>query len=110
MSAFFLYYPNMKNYVIFATRRTLKVTAMATSKKYLTTGFRPIPMIFGAEGRRFMERAKNPPRLSKDEMDRINRNYEIYKAAEERGRLKREERIRIWNEREQNKLNVKTRK
>lgn len=56
------------------------------NSKYLTTDFRPIPMIFGAEGRRFMERAKNPPKLSKEEIEQMKKDYEIFKAAIERGK------------------------
>lgn len=64
---------------------------MGTRNKYLTTGFRPIPMIFGAEGRRFMEKAKNPRKLPKEEIERIREAGEIFKAAIERGKRIRED-------------------
>lgn len=67
---------------------------MATRDKYLTTGFRPIPMLFGAEGRRFMERAKNPQKLPREEVERMRKDAEIFKAAIERGKRIREEQER----------------
>ncbi|MBP3467409.1 MAG: hypothetical protein J6K01_07350 [Paludibacteraceae bacterium] len=36
-----------------------------------TTTHKPIPMLYGSEGKRFIERAKNPPKLPEDEVERM---------------------------------------
>ncbi|MCQ2224155.1 MAG: hypothetical protein MJZ14_00320 [Paludibacteraceae bacterium] len=55
-------------------------------EKYLSTGLKPVPMIFGAEGKRFLESMSNPKKLSKEKIDRMKKNYEIYQRAIEIGK------------------------
>lgn len=62
---------------------------MKDRKTTTTHRHKPIPMLYGSEGKRFIERAKNPPKLLEEEVERMKKNYEIFKAAEKRGELER---------------------
>ncbi len=52
---------------------------------YLQCDFRPTPMIFGAEGKRFLESTKNVKKESKKRLAEMKLAYQQYMAAFNRG-------------------------
>ena len=42
---------------------------------------KPTMPIYGEEGRRFIESAKHPKKLSKRELERMRKAYELFKAV-----------------------------
>ena len=44
---------------------------MKDRKTTTTHRHKPIPMLYGSEGKRFIERAKNPPKLPEEEVERM---------------------------------------
>lgn len=50
---------------------------------YLQCDFKPTPMIFGAEGKRFLESVMHPKKISGKERERMKKNYESQQLLSE---------------------------